>query len=103
MVFGDDIGDADAPAWGEDAEHLGEDGGLVGRQVDDAVGDHHAHRPVRQRHVLDRAFQELHVGGCGLGCVLTGEVEHLVGHIHAVGEPRLADPLGRQQHVDPAA
>src|SRR5699024_9829419 len=43
-VFGDDIGDPDPPAGGEHAEHLGEHGGLLRGEVDDAAGDQHNHR-----------------------------------------------------------
>jgi hypothetical protein len=47
VVFGNYVGDADAAAGGQDAEHFGEHGGLVGGQVDDAVGDHDVHgRPL---------------------------------------------------------
>ena len=35
--------------------------------------------------------------------VAPGELEHLVGHVETEREPALADPLGREQHVDPAA
>ena len=31
------------------------------------------------------------------------EVEHLVGHVESVGQAGRTDPLGGQQHVDPAS
>src|SRR5207344_614059 len=43
VVFGNDVGDAEASAGLEDTECFGEYGGLVGGQVDDAVGDHDVH------------------------------------------------------------
>ena len=49
------------------------------------------------------AFEELDVGGAGLGGVAAGEVEHLGGHVEPVDVAGRADPLGRQQHVDAAA
>ena len=39
----------------------------------------------------------------GPGGVGAGQLQHVVGHVDAVGEPRRADPPGRQQHVDAAA
>ncbi len=41
--------------------------------------------------------------GAGLGGVGPGQVEHLVGHVDAVGEAGGADPPGGQQDVDAAA
>src|SRR3954452_3093355 len=38
---GDDVRDGEAPAGAEHSGGLGDDLGLVGREVDDAVGDHH--------------------------------------------------------------
>ena len=77
--------------------------GLVGGQVDHAVGDHHIHRGVGQRDVLDLPLHELHVRRAGLGRVRPRQGEHLVGHVQAVGEPGRPDPPRGQQHVDPAA
>jgi hypothetical protein len=37
LVLGDDVGDPDPPAGNQDAEHLGEHGRFVGRQVDRTV------------------------------------------------------------------
>ncbi len=91
------------PPGAQHPEHLGQHRGLVGGQVDHAVGDHHIHRAVGQRHVLDGALHELHVRRAGLGRVRPGQGEHLVGHVHPVGEPRLTHPPRGQQHVDPAA
>src|SRR5690625_542771 len=101
-VFGDDIGDPDTATRREDAEHLGKDGGLVGGEVDDAVGDHHTHRPVRKRYVLDGALEELDVLRPGLDLVLLGQGEHFVGHVHAVGEPGRSDTACGEQHIDAA-
>ena len=102
-VLGDDVGDADPAARPEDAGDLGEDGALVGGEVDDAVADDDVDRLGRQRDRLDVALEELDVGGAGLGGVALGEREHLVGHVEAEGAAGRADPLRRQQDVDPAA
>ena len=47
--------------------------------------------------------EELDVRRAGLGRVALGEREHLVGHIEPDGPSGRADPLGREQDVDPAA
>ena len=58
--------------------------------------------PSGKRHVLDGALDEFHVRRAGLGRVRPRESEHLVGHVHPVGESGLTHPPGREQHVDPA-
>jgi hypothetical protein len=104
LVLGDDVGDADAAAGLEDPEGLGEHRRLVGRQVDDAVGDHHIDRLGGQGDGLDVALEEVDVGGgAGLGGVVAGQGEHLLGHVQPVGLAGRADPLGGQEHVDAAA
>ncbi len=92
------------PAAGpEHAEAFGEDRGLVAGQVDHAVGDDHVDRVAGQRDRFDVPFDELGVGGAGLGGVVPGEIQHLLGHVQAVGLTGGADPAGGQQHVDAAA
>ena len=103
MVLGDHVGNADPPAGYQDTEHLGEHGGLVGGQVDDAVGDHHVDGRVRQRDGLDLALEELHIGCPGFAGVSARQLEHLVGHVDAVHEPGRTDPPRRQQYVDAPA
>jgi len=100
VVFGDDVGDPDPTTRCEHPEHFGEHRGLVGRQVDHAVGDDDIHRGIGQRNVLDGARAELHIARTGLGGVCPGQGEHLLGHVHAVGEAGVPDPAGGQQHVD---
>ena len=87
----------------QDAGDLGEHPGLVGRQVDDAVRDHDVDRLGGQRHLLDLAAQEVRVRDAGLGLVVLGEREHLVGHVEAVDDSGRPDATGREQHVDAAA
>ena len=53
--------------------------------------------------VLDRALEELDVLDPGLALVRAGQLEHLVGHVEAVGLAGRADPPGREQDVDAAA
>src|ERR1039457_6458224 len=103
VVFGEDVGDAEPAAGPEHAEAFGEDGGFVPGQVDHAVGDDHVDRLAGQRDRFDVSFDELDVGGVGLGGVVPGEVQHFLGHVQAVGLPGGADPAGGQQHVDAAA
>ncbi len=103
FVVGDDVGDADAAAGGQDAEHLGEHGRLVGGQVDDAVGDDDVDRVRGQRDGLDRALEELDVGGSSLLLVGQGQRQHLLGHVQAVGLAGGADAAGGEEDVDAAA
>ena len=76
---------------------------LLPDRVDHAVGDDHVDRFAGQRDRFDMAVEEFGVGGAGLGGVVPGEVQHLVGHVQAVGLTGGADPAGGQQHVDAAA
>src|SRR3990170_2312607 len=103
LVRRDHVRDTQAAAGPEHAMHLREHLRLVCRQVDHAVRDHHVHARVGQRHVLDVALQELDVVGPGLGGVAPCELQHLVGHVQTERLPGRADPLRRQDHVDPAA
>ncbi len=43
------------------------------------------------------------VRDAGVHRVLAGKRQHLVGHVQPVGDPRGADPPGREDDVDPAA
>ncbi len=52
---------------------------------------------------LDHPLEEMHVRDARLRGVLLREREHLVRHVEPVGGPGRADPLRRQDHVDPAA
>ena len=54
-------------------------------------------RSCRQRYVLDGAPKELDIAGAGPRGVGRRKVEHLIGHVDAVGEPGLADSTSRQQ------
>ena len=102
-ILGHHVGDTDPPAGDQDAKHLREHGGLVGRQVDHAVGDHHIHRRIRQRQGLDLALEELHVRCTCLGGIGASQSQHVIGHVHPIGEPGRADPPCGQQDVDAAA
>ena len=101
--IGDDVADGEAAAGPQDPGRLAEDLRLVAGEVDDAVGDDHVDRVVGQRHVLDRALDELDVLDPGLALVAPRQLEHLVGHVEAVGLAGRADAPGREQDVDPAA
>ena len=102
-LVGDDVADGEATARPQDSGRLAEDAGLVGAQIDDAVGDDHVDRVVGKRDVLDRALDEFDVLDPGLALVLPRQLEHLVGHVEAIGHSPGPDPASRQQHVDPAA
>ena len=100
---GDDVADGEPAAGPQHPRRLAEDGGLVAGEVDHAVGDDHVDRVVGQRDVLDRALDELDVLDPGLALVCARQLEHLVGHVQAVGLAGRPDAAGREQDVDPAA
>ena len=58
---------------------------------------------VGERDGLDLALEPVDVLDAGLGLVGAGEVEHLVGHVEAVGGAGRADAAGGEQDVDAAA
>ena len=103
VVVGHDVRDREPAAGLEHPGGFAQDPGLVGREVDDAVGDDDVDAVARQRDVLDVAAQPLHVGHTSLGLIATRQVEHLIGHVQPIGQPREADAPGGEQHVDPAA
>ena len=80
---GDDVGDREASAGREDARRLAQDAGLVGGEIDDAVGDDDVDAGVGQRDLLQVALDELGVLDPRLGGVGPRELEHLVGHVQA--------------------
>ena len=89
----------DAPAGSQHACHLAQDLGLVGGQVDHAVGDDHVHRGVRQRDVLDVALAERDVVHTRLGGVGPGELEHLLSHVQADRPAARSDAARADEHV----
>ena len=99
LGVGNDVCHGEAPAGSQDPRRLAEDRGLVGREVDHAVGDDHVDRVVGQRHRLDRSLQELDVLDPGLALVGPGQLEHLVGHVEAIGLAARPDPPRREQHI----
>ena len=82
---------------------FGEDGVLVGAEVDHAVGNHHVDGGVAEREVFDAAFDEGGVVDAGFGFVAFGELEHLVGHAQARCASRRATVACGQQHVESTA
>ena len=101
--IGDHVADGEATTGLEHPSRLAKDSGLVPGEVDHAVGDDHVHRGVRKRHLLDRAPQELGVLDPRLALVGTGQLQHLVGHLHSVGPAGGANAAGREQDVDAAS
>src|ERR687890_76826 len=65
----------------EDAETFLERLGLVGREIDDAIGDDHVHRLSGERDGLDLSPEEFHVLRSRFSLVLPGQLEHLVCHV----------------------
>ena len=99
----DRVGDHQPSAGPQDAEGLPEDLPLVGREVDDAVRDDDVDRGVGHREVLDLAEPELDVRVLALLRVLPRPREHLRRHVHADHPAVRADPVGREEAVEPGA
>ena len=102
-VVGDDVAHADPAAGPQDAGDLGEDGGLVGREVDHAVADDDIDRAAGSGidSIVPRTNSTLSTPASA--ALRPGELEHLVGHVEPDRPPGRADPAGREDHVDPAA
>jgi hypothetical protein len=58
---------------------------------------------VWQRDGLDLAFEKLDIFDAGFLLVLSGERQHVVGHIEAVSLAGWADPPRRKKNIDAAA
>src|SRR5918997_558767 len=99
----DHVGDSEAAPGLEDPIRLGDHPVLVGGEIYDAVAHHDVHVPVRQRHVLDLALEELGILHPGLRAVPTSELKHLVGHVQAISLPARSHASRREQNIDSAA
>src|SRR5271157_5508486 len=98
-----DVRHSEAAAWFQHAKGLAQHAVLVGGEIDDAVGNNHVHRVVRQRNGLDLTFEELDVVHPGFALVFARQGQHLVGHVQAVSPARRAYAPRRKQHVNAAA
>src|SRR5581483_924753 len=103
VVVGHHVAHTDAASRLQDAGDLGEDRGLVRREVDHAVGDDDVDGARRERDLLDHAAEEMDVTYARLTCVLLRQREHLVGHVEPVHRPGRTDALRGENDVDPAA
>jgi hypothetical protein len=100
---GDHVRDGEPPTGPQHPSGLGEHLGLIAREVDHAVGDHHVDAGVGERQLLEIALEELDVLNPGVGGVAAREVEHLVGHVDPDGTASRADPACGDQHIRPGA
>jgi hypothetical protein len=75
---------------------------LVGREIDDAIGNDHVNGIVRQRDVLDFALEELDILYSDFALVL---ICRPASHpsIEAMGFACRSDPPGGEQNIDAAA
>src|SRR5256885_285296 len=103
LRIGDHVGHRESAARPEDAKALTEDARLVAGEVDDAVGDDHVNRLVRQWDLLDGSLHELDVLQPRTHPVVARELEHLVSHVETVRLAARTDPPGGQQNVDPSS
>ena len=99
----DDVGRPQPPARLQHAMSLAQDGVLVGREVDDAVGDDDVERRVGEGHVLHLAEAEAHVLGADAAGVATGKLDHVGAHVEADDAALRAHLLRREEAVEAAA
>jgi hypothetical protein len=88
----DDIRNGKAATRFQDAERFPQHAVFVARQVNDAVAYDDIDGGVRQRDMLDFAFEKFDVLNPGLALVLAGECQHFIRHIEAVGFAQRTDP-----------
>ena len=91
------VGDGKAAARFQYAESLAQHAVLIAGKVDDAVADDDVHGVIRQRDMLDFAFQKLDILDPCLALVLPRQCEHFIRHIEAVSF------AGRAQRAAPKA
>ena len=85
IVLQSDVADGEAAAGLEDARDFAKDSGLVGREIEDAVGDDAIDGGIRQRNFVDGGRVELDIGvAAGLG-VGARPLDHGGRHIDADG------------------
>jgi len=99
----DNVADPDPSAGPQHPGDLSENGVLVGREHDDAVGHHDVNGFVVERKVLDRAVEELDVRRANSGGVTAGQLDHLDGGVDPVDVAGRPDPTSRQHHIEAAA
>src|SRR5205814_954004 len=76
---------------------------LVGREIDDAVGDDYIDGVIGKRDLLDLTPQEFHVLHPRFTLVFVCQRQHLVSHIQAIGFPGRADTFRGQENIYTAA
>ena len=91
------------PAGAQHAKRLAEDGGLVGRQVDDAVRQDDVDARVAHRQVLDLPEPELDVLGADTRGVRARLADHRRRHVDAQDTSGRSHLLRGQEAVEPGA
>ena len=84
-------------------EGLAQHSVLIGREVDDAIGDDYIHGVIGKGNLFHLALEEFNILHAGLAPVLARQGQHVVGHVEAVSFAGGANPLRRKQHIDPSA
>jgi hypothetical protein len=98
-AFGDDVGEGEPATGGECSGGFGEYGGLVGGQVDYAVGDDEVAGGVRNGELFDVAVEESDVVESGGGAESVGLGQLGVGHVDAGDLAGGTDQCGRGEGV----
>ena len=101
IVLESDIADGETAAGLEDARDFAKDGGLVGREIENAVGDDAVDGGIGQRNFVDGGEMEVDIGVAAGGRVGAGAIDHGGRHIDADGATGGADHVGRRgRHRD---
>src|SRR6185312_2991856 len=97
------VGDLEAAARAEHPEGLTENLVLVGREVDDAIGDDDVDRICVDGEMFDFAEAEFDVRSANLCGILAGEGDHLGGHVDPEHAAFGAHHLCCEEAIDAAA
>src|SRR6266571_7410381 len=87
----------------QDPESLGENGSLVGAQVDDAVAQDHVRMSIRKREFLDRREDKRRIPDVVRHRSGRGACDHRWCHVDPGRVSRRADEATREEHVDSGA
>ena len=92
-----------ASTWLQNSKRFSQYTVLVGREIDDAVGDDYIDGVIGKRDLLDLTPQEFHVLHPRFTLVFVCQRQHLVSHIQAIGFPGRADTFRGQENIYTAA
>ncbi len=103
IVLESDIADGETSAGLEDARDFAKDSGLVGREIENAIGDDAVDGGIGQRNFVDGGEMEVDIGIAAGGCVGARAIDHGGRHIDADGATGGADHVGGEEDIEAAA